>query len=93
MYLSKFAKMMRSLNVNEVQNHSIHEEILFIENYVRLESLRFGKEISSILISMSLRVRFLIPTLILVKLLVEKCNWHGLMPLKEEGNRHLCKDY
>lgn len=84
MYLSKFAKMMRSiLNVNEVQNHSIHEEILFIENYVRLESLRFGKEISFNTHIDEPAGQILIPTLILQPL-VENAIWHGLMPLKEE---------
>ena len=86
-YLNKFSKLIRKiLESSRVESISLQEELEIIELYIKIENIRFEKEIHfSIVIDENVNlVNIKIPALILQPF-IENSLWHGLNTKK--GNK------
>lgn len=86
-YLAKFSKLVRLMLENSEQsNVSLQDEILMLESYIQLESLRFKNKIDyEIAIAETIdKEDTLMPSMVLQPF-VENAIWHGLMHKEKRG--------
>ncbi len=86
-YLSKFAKLIRLMLENsEYPTVSLEDELVMLEAYLQLESLRFKEEIRyQIVVDDTIdRETTCLPAMVLQPF-VENAIWHGLMPKEGDG--------
>jgi len=79
-FLGKFSQMMRNiLEGSEKQFQSIHQEMIFLKDYLEIEKERIGTGLSfELTIEEGLDSATLIPTM-MIQPLVENALWHGIM--------------
>jgi sensor histidine kinase YesM len=89
-YLTSFSKLMR----NTLENTSeelipLNQEIDFIENYIKLEAMRFNDGFNyEINIDESISIKNLMVPSMVLQPIIENAIWHGLLP-KENDNKQL----
>lgn len=84
-YLSDFARLMRdSLNNSNKDQTSLHQEVLTLETYLKLEQLRFGFKYEVNIDKHINAFETELPTLLLQPL-VENAIKHGVSGLQEKG--------
>jgi sensor histidine kinase YesM len=86
-YLALYARMMRGILRNSTSIFNILEqELLFCEDYLQLESLRFeGRFQYFVKIERHINLtKYKIPGMML-QIVLENAVWHGIMPLKAKG--------
>lgn len=89
-YIVLFSKLVRNtLNYSEKESVSIEEEVSFLDIYLQLEKLRFGKEFSYSIKTNRIE-RIEVPSL-LIQPFVENALLHGL--LNKKGGKHLSIEF
>ncbi len=86
-YLTKFAKLIRLMLENsETPTVSLEDELLMLEAYLQLESLRFKEKIRyDIVVDEAIdRETTYLPAMVLQPF-IENAIWHGLMPKEGDG--------
>ena len=86
-YLTKFAKLIRLMLENsETPTVSLEDELLMLEAYLQLESLRFKEKIRYEIVvdNMIDRETTCLPAMVLQPF-IENAIWHGLMPKEGDG--------
>ena len=86
-YLALYARMMRNILRNSDKTlNSLEQELQFCDDYLNLESLRFEDKFNyKIIRPRELDIlEFKIPSMMLQPIL-ENAVWHGVMPLKGDG--------
>lgn len=86
-YLTRFSNLMRQVLENsEEEKITLQEEIAMLDNYVRLESIRFPQGFDyEIMVDGAVdAANIMLPPLILQPM-VENAIWHGLKPLQHRG--------
>ena len=86
-YLTKFAKLIRLMLENsETPTVSLEDELLMLEAYLQLESLRFKEKIRyEIVVDDTIdRETTCLPAMVLQPF-IENAIWHGLMPKEGDG--------
>jgi tetratricopeptide (TPR) repeat protein len=86
-YLGKFSKLIRmTLENSEYKEISLHQEILMLEQYVALESLRLGKKLLfEVKCDPENAVQMIMVPPLILQPLVENAIWHGISKVECDG--------
>lgn len=86
-YLSRFAKLIRTAMEQSTKNEiSLREEINSLDSYLSLETLRLRNKLSyTITVSSKLNIDLIFIPAMLIQPYVENAVWHGISPMKENG--------
>jgi LytS/YehU family sensor histidine kinase len=86
-YLSKFSRMLRMLlESNTKENIRLADELLLLEKYLEVESLRFSQVFEYKIVVKNFNPDNIYIPHFLIQPFVENAIWHGLLPKKGDKN-------
>jgi ligand-binding sensor domain-containing protein len=87
-YLADFARLIRmNLDISSKRYIPLDEEVAYLELYMTLESLRFGKNLTfGIHIDADIDGDETMVPVMLLQPFIENAIWHGILPKKESGH-------
>ena len=88
LYLTNFARLIRmNLDISSKRYISLDDEITYLEQYLSLETLRFGQRLTyKIDIDPAIDGYETVIPVMLLQPFIENAIWHGILPKKENGH-------